>query len=696
MIPRAAAPRILIASVAVLVLALPASAGAATWDTTALDLSPGYGSGVWAMAVAPTDDGAVWATWAVDPSGAGGNVSVFARRVSADGVPGAIRTLLADGPLGGQSSVAMVAVPGGGVRVAYLARTIAGTTRVSVRRLTPDQTGDEAYLYDAATTEDGDVTANGPAGAQQLVPAPDGATWSLIRRENGGSSVIDARRIAPDGSIGPVARASGAEVTYEAAGAVDGLGGLVVAMPLGAQGRVAAVRIATGGGVGAEAEVGPSSPLAASAATPAIGIDGSGMATIGWQLDTFSTGKRIVQVQRLDTLATPMTTSGAPVTSLDDGLPSGFGQYGPLLAVDPGGSVIAGWRETDSPTENNDAIVRALAPGPLSAVGAIGPRLQLDEPPPQAGELAAVLPGSGGITTAFLRTWVANTNTCSAARLTTTGGLAGTDPLPSSCTYPNAPASAANGLASVWSTNSPSIVQIARVVTAPSCSDGAPVSVEVRTTTTFPLACTGWRAAREIVGAPTRGTLGAIDEVSGTVRYTAGEIPGADAVTFRAANAAGAGTTRSVPITVTPAPSGPPGPGAPAPATTDRTTPVITALRVKPPKVKLTAPRSPTATFSLSEAATVTVTVERLRRGRRAGGRCLPAKRKPPARAACTKATRVSQMTRVAPAGAARVTIGVRRGKRTLPAGSYRVTVSAVDAAGNRSTPATARFTIAF
>ena len=128
----------------------------------------------------------------------------------------------------------------------------------------------------------------------------------------------------------------------------------------------------------------------------------------------------------------------------------------------------------------------------------------------------------------------------------------------------------------------------------------------------------------------------------------------------------------------------------------DTLAPVVSALKVTPSKLSLTRLHAPTATFALSEAATVTVTVERLQRGRRVNGHCLAAKRKPSARAACTKVTRISRLTSAAPAGAARVTIAVRSGKRTLPASTYRVTAAAVDAAANRSTPATARFTIAF
>ena len=128
----------------------------------------------------------------------------------------------------------------------------------------------------------------------------------------------------------------------------------------------------------------------------------------------------------------------------------------------------------------------------------------------------------------------------------------------------------------------------------------------------------------------------------------------------------------------------------------DTTAPVVSSLKVTPSKLSLSRLHAPTASFALSEPATVTVTVERLQRGRRVHGVCLAAKHKPKAKEACTKATRISRLTSAAPAGAARVTIAVRSGKRALPASTYRVTAAAVDAAANRSTSATTHFTIAF
>lgn len=140
----------------------------------------------------------------------------------------------------------------------------------------------------------------------------------------------------------------------------------------------------------------------------------------------------------------------------------------------------------------------------------------------------------------------------------------------------------------------------------------------------------------------------------------------------------------------------PPAPQEPAPPATggpgaapDTTAPAVGALKVRPSTLRRGGPRTPVATFTLSEAARVTVTLERLVGGRIRGGRC---RTRPPLGSGrrCVKATRISTFRNDAAAGATRVSIAVRRGRRAPAAGSYRVSVVAVDAAGNRSTPARA------
>jgi DNA-binding beta-propeller fold protein YncE len=94
---------------------------------------------------------------------------------------------------------------------------------------------------------------------------------------------------------------------------------------------------------------------------------------------------------------------------------------------------------------------------------------------------------------------------------------------------------------------------------APVCQS-ATVSVAAGATVTLPLACAdpdGDSLMRAIVGAPAHGTLGAIEQSTGTVTYTAAAgFTGADALTFTGSDGTNSSTPATVSITVTSAPSG--------------------------------------------------------------------------------------------------------------------------------------------
>ncbi|MDX8152415.1 hypothetical protein SK069_12475 [Patulibacter brassicae] len=88
--------------------------------------------------------------------------------------------------------------------------------------------------------------------------------------------------------------------------------------------------------------------------------------------------------------------------------------------------------------------------------------------------------------------------------------------------------------------------------------------------------------------------------------------------------------------------------------------------------------------LTLGEAATVAVTVEQRRAGRRAGGTCRPPRRTRSGRA-CSRWVPVQELRRTAAAGRVSIHLDGRRRGRALPAGAYRLRVLAIDAAGNRS-----------
>lgn len=647
----------------------PAPAGAAGWDPTPLVLSPiSDSSPQLGPLVETTDDGAVWVMWAEDRD-QDNQFDVVVRRVGVDGVPGERRVVTSTDP-SYFGSIALAPLPGGDVRVAY---TSEGAAKLEERRLTPTSTGDPVVLYDKAITDNGNVS---PVSVKVLA-APGGASWVTFVRSNSGTPLVSARRIADDDSVGSLVTLS--QSGYEPDAAVDPSGRLVFVMASGAQARTILVRVDTNGDIAAEVEIRAAYGSFAAANTPAIGIDGAGIATVGWRLDVGG-GARYLEIRRADTSTTPMTPLGAGPTPVNDDLPQDFVQYGPLFGVDPGGAVLAGWYETDSNVTSDDAIVRVLGAGALADSGVIGPRLQLDGPSPEGAGVSDIVPGPAGIATALLRS---SEPPCHAVRIDLASGeVLGTEAYGPSTCYGVGPADGANGVAATWLESLTYRVLLSRYVTAaPSCSDGTPVTVAAGERVTLALPCTGWRPQREVTGAPGHGTLGALDQAQGTVTYTAGPDAASDTVRYRATNGAGASPERSLAITVTKAEVQNP----PPPDTSDHTPPALTGLSLKPGRVTLPRLRPPTLSFSLSEAARVDVGVHRLVKGRRRHGRCVT--RPLPRRGArCTKATRalVNVIARL-PAGAAGLKIGLRWRTGHLSAGRYRVTVKATDAAGNAS-----------
>ncbi len=134
--------------------------------------------------------------------------------------------------------------------------------------------------------------------------------------------------------------------------------------------------------------------------------------------------------------------------------------------------------------------------------------------------------------------------------------------------------------------------------------------------------------------------------------------------------------------------SGAPGtPGAPGAGTPDSSAPVISGIALsKRPRPSLR--KGAALAFSLSEAATVQVTVERLRSGRRAGGVC---RTTPGAKGKrCQQAVKVTSFTRQLAAGSQSLALT----RTQLRAGAIRITLVAIDAAGNRSPAASTQGTV--
>ena len=120
----------------------------------------------------------------------------------------------------------------------------------------------------------------------------------------------------------------------------------------------------------------------------------------------------------------------------------------------------------------------------------------------------------------------------------------------------------------------------------------------------------------------------------------------------------------------------------------DRTAPALGPLRLSG---RARSGRTATLRATLSEAATVTLRVERLLPGRRAGQRCSTTKR---SGTRCTLTRRTGTVTVRAPAGTPKFVLPARLAKRKLAPGRYRVTATAADTAGNRSRARTLTITV--
>ena len=128
----------------------------------------------------------------------------------------------------------------------------------------------------------------------------------------------------------------------------------------------------------------------------------------------------------------------------------------------------------------------------------------------------------------------------------------------------------------------------------------------------------------------------------------------------------------------------------------DKTKPIASSLAVQPGTFAalsgrgsslISAKRKPargaTVKYRLSEAATVTFTVERAVRGRKKKGRCVPGRRKGKA---CTSYKKVKgSFTHAGGAGANSLRFSGRLARKPLRPGRYRLVGTARDAAGNVS-----------
>jgi hypothetical protein len=215
--------------------------------------------------------------------------------------------------------------------------------------------------------------------------------------------------------------------------------------------------------------------------------------------------------------------------------------------------------------------------------------------------------------------------------------------------------------------------------------------------------------ALEVSGGPPGGTV-SIDRTSvslggdsttpvlASVGIPAGTAPGSYPITLTG-TAAGKPTRSASAVLTVPAAATPPTPAPPPGAASDSTAPVIASaslarrrFRVGPRSTPLVATAAGTTVrLSLSEAAKLSLTVERLTKGRRKGARCSPSAR---TGRRCTIVKRSGVLTRSLASGAGKVPFSGRLGRRKLAVGTYRMTLVATDGAGNRSAKKSLSFSI--
>jgi hypothetical protein len=98
--------------------------------------------------------------------------------------------------------------------------------------------------------------------------------------------------------------------------------------------------------------------------------------------------------------------------------------------------------------------------------------------------------------------------------------------------------------------------------------------------------------------------------------------------------------------------------------------------------------RGTTLSFSLSEAATVKIAVQRRRAGRRKGARCVAPTKKLRKAKTCTRYVTLGTLTKSGRAGTNKVTFTGRLRGKALARGTYRFSLTATDTAGNATSKA--------
>jgi hypothetical protein len=394
--------------------------------------------------------------------------------------------------------------------------------------------------------------------------------------------------------------------------------------------------------------------------------DGTG-AVIAW--GEFPGGPGSVYVRTL-TGTTASADQDAKLASLDGAPAQASDVIMPDVAIDGTGTAWVVFRQffTYGALNFGRALARPLPPG-----GALGTAQVVDglsNPPTENVEYPRVdvNAAGAGLTANYLGTTVGVESASLAGGTWTRGSLV--NPFANTGTAFASPAIAENGSGLVSWVNDP---------------DGAGTEV------------------RRIVARTTRGGFGSVltlsDPTLGDLQQSqlTSAASNAFAVVGYVQGGAGAGDLRRVFGAVVDLP----GPGGPPPPV-DTVKPKLSGLKLSAKRFRLgrklvsasAVATGTTIRYTLSEAAKVTLSFERVSKGRKVGKRCVKPKRSNRRRKACKRYAAVKPALSFAnqAAGPRRIHFEGRLSRRkTLKPGLYRLTLRARDAAGNTSKRLTAR-----
>jgi hypothetical protein len=512
-------------------LALPTAAHADGWASV-VDLSaPGQDARSFAVTVdAAGNATAVWSR------SNGANYIVQARRIAADGILGATRDLSAPGQSAFEPDAAGDAA---GNTVVVWDRSDGTNTIIQARRIDADGTLGPIH----------DLSAGGQSAfAPRIAIDATGKATAVWRRSNGTNTIIQARRIGADGTLGatqdlsaPGQQAFNPRVALDAAGNATA----VWYRNNGANTIAQARRIAADGTLGATQDL---SAPGQDAFDADVAVDPAGNATAVW--GRFNGTNSVLQGRRI----APGGSLG-PTEDLSASGQSISFEHG--VAVDPAGNATPIWSRFDG---SNDIVqVRRFG-----ANGALGPIQDISGPGQDAGSPQIAFDPDGTAIAVWIRFDGAN-NIAQARRIAPDGALSATVDLSApgrNAFDPRIAIDLSGNVTAIWNRDNGvnTIVQTRAFLRSPNCRGGT-ATVPYQGSVTIPLQCSGLRFTREVVGAPAHGTLGTVDQAAGTVSYTpAAGYSGPDQFTFKAVNPGGESATVLATIEVGAGPVGPPPP----------------------------------------------------------------------------------------------------------------------------------------